>query len=158
MSEFRRIRATDRSAIRELLVGTDAFQPHEIDVAMELVDIALTNPQQQDYHPYVMIEGGVIVAYVCFGRNPMSRITYDLYWIATRSGNMRRGHGRAIFELVEREIRAQGGCQVIIETSSKEKYRGTREFYERIGCTLAARLPDFYDVGDDQLIYSKRLI
>ena len=87
----------------------------------------------------------------------MSRSTYDLYWLATRANRMRRGYGRALFARVEEEIKAQGGRQVIIETSSKERYRGTRQFYDHIGCELAARLRDFYDEGDDQLIYCKRL-
>jgi len=158
VSEHRRICAEDRAELQELIEGTGAFQPHEVDVAMELIDIALTRPDQQDYHPYVLVENGTIVAYACFGRNPMSRITYDLYWIATRTGSTRRGHGRALFAIVEDEIRRQGGRMIVIETSSKEKYRGTNEFYARIGCELAARLPDFYDEGDDMLIYCKRLL
>jgi ribosomal protein S18 acetylase RimI-like enzyme len=155
---YRRIEPEDREDIRELLVGTGAFQAHEIDVAMELVDIALTKPEQQDYHPYVLLEERIVVGYACFGRDPMTRSTYDLYWIATRASSMRQGCGRALFTIVEAEIKSRGGRMVMIETSSKEKYRGTREFYARIGCELAARLPDFYDEGDDKLIYCKRLV
>jgi GNAT superfamily N-acetyltransferase len=138
-------------------VGTEAFQPHEVDVAMELVDIALTRPDQQDYHPYVLLEDDAIEAYACFGRNPMTRSTYDLYWIATRAGSMRRGYGRELLAFVENEIKSLGGRLLVIETSSKEKYRGTRYFYSCTGCALVGRLPDFYDEGDDKLIYCKRL-
>ena len=157
MIVHRRIEAGDREEIHQLLLGTGAFQPHEIDVALELIDIALTKPEQSDYHPYVLIADGRIVAYACFGRNPMTRSTYDLYWIATRAADMRQGYGRILYARVEEEIRRQGGRLLIIETSSKEKYRGTHDFYGRIGCALAARIPDFYDEGDDLLIYSKRL-
>ncbi len=45
----------------------------------------------------------------------------------------------------------------MIETSSKESYGDTRAFYEKIGCILAAQLPDYYDRGDDKLIYLKSL-
>ena len=157
MTEHRRIQPEDREKIRALLVGTGAFQTHEVDVAMELVDIALTKPEQQDYHPYVLLQDGAIVAYACFGKDPMTRSTYDLYWLATRSDSMRQGHGRELFSRVENEIKGLGGRLLIIETSSKEKYRGTHEFYGRIGCAFVARLPDFYDAGDDKLIYCKRL-
>jgi hypothetical protein len=87
----------------------------------------------------------------------MTRTTYDLYWLATRAANMRQGYGRELFAVVEDEIKVRGGRLLIIETSSKEKYRGTHDFYGRIGCELAARVRDFYDEGDDQLIYCKRL-
>lgn len=157
MTEHRRIRREDRAEVQALLLGTAAFHAHEVDVAMELIDIALTNPEQQDYHPYVLLDDGVIVAYACFGKNPMTRSTYDLYWIATKAAQMRHGHGRTLFAVVESEIKNRGGRLLIIETSSKETYRGTADFYARIGCELTARVPDFYDEGDDQLIYCKRL-
>jgi GNAT superfamily N-acetyltransferase len=153
----RRVQPEDREEIRELLIGTGAFQPHEVDVAMELIDIALNKSEQQDYHPYVLLEDGTILAYACFGKNPMTRSTYDLYWLATRAANMRQGYGRELFALVEDEIKSRGGRLLVIETSSKEKYRGTHDFYVRIGCELAAQLHDFYDEGDDQLIFCKRL-
>jgi GNAT superfamily N-acetyltransferase len=157
LSAARWIVTADRGAILELLTGTGAFQPHELDVAMELVDTALTRPEQRDYQPYVLDDGGIIVAYACFGKNPMTRSTYDLYWIATRSDRMRHGYGQALFRFVEDKVRTQGGRLLVIETSSKEAYAGSRNFYSRVGCELAARLPDFYDVGDDRVIYFKRL-
>ena len=157
MREYRRIRENDREEIHELLVGTRAFQKHEVEVALELIDIALTKPEQQDYHPYVLLDTGMLVAYACFGRNPMTRATYDLYWIATKAGQTRKGYGRELFAFVEQDVKARGGRLLMVETSSKEQHRGSHAFYVGIGCELAARLPDFYDEGDDMLIYSKRL-
>jgi GNAT superfamily N-acetyltransferase len=157
VTTIRRVEAQDRAAILELLGGTGAFQAHELDVAMELVDIALTKPEQQDYHPYVLEEHGLALAYACFGRNPMTRATYDLYWIASRSDRMKQGYGRAMFVFVEQEIKRQGGRLLVIETSSKDTYQGSRDFYTRVGCEFCACLPGFYDEGDDKLIYFKRL-
>ena len=158
MTRVRRIEEKDRPAIRGLIAGTNAFKPHEVDVAMELVDIALTRPGQDDYHPFVLEEDdGTVAAYACYGKNPMTKSTFDLYWLATRSDRMGKGYGRRIVAFVEDEARARGGRLLVIETSSKESYGTTREFYIRIGCTLAARLPDYYDEGDDKLIYLKRL-
>ncbi len=157
MKRIRSILAADREAIWDLLESTQAFKPHELAVAMELVDTALNKPEQQDYLPYVLEVDGAIVAYACFGRNPMTRSTYDLYWIATHSAHMRRGYGQRLFEFVEEETRRRGGTLLVIETSSQESYGGSREFYARVGCELAARLPDFYDAGDDRVIYLKRL-
>ena len=154
---IRPLTSGDRDRVQALLLDTGAFQPHEMDVAMELVDIVLTKPGQQDYRACVLDQDGAIVAYACFGQNPMTRYTYDLYWIATRTGRTRRGHGREIYEFVENEIRQRGGRQVMIETSSKSAYEGSQVFYQKIGCSLAARLPNFYDEGDDLLIYWKRL-
>ena len=154
---IRRVQAQDRSSILELLAGTGAFASHELDVAMELVDTALTKPEQQDYLPYVLELDREIVAYACFGKNPMTKATYDLYWIATRTDRSRQGHGQALLRFTEEEIGRRGGRLLVIETSSKDSYAGSRQFYERLGCELAARLRDFYDVGDDRVIYCKRV-
>ncbi len=154
MSAVRRIERGDREAIRALVAGTGAFKPHEVDVAMELVDVALANPTQDDYHPYVIAEDdGTVVAYACFGKNPMTRFTFDLYWIATRKDRMGKGYGRKMVAFVLDQVRARGGRLLVIETSAKESYGDTRAFYDKIGCALAAQIKDYYDEGDDKLIY-----
>lgn len=158
MTNIRSIEAKDRDAVRNLIDGTAVFKPHEVDVAMELIDIALTRPDQDDYHPFVLEEeDGTVAAYACFGRNPMTKATFDLYWLATRADRMGKGYGRKIVSFVEEEVKKLGGKLLVIETSSKESYGSTREFYIKIGCTLAAQLPDYYDEGDDKLIYLKRI-
>lgn len=158
MTRIRRIEANDREAIRVLIDGTGAFKPYEVDVAMELVDMALTRPGQDDYHPFVLEEeDGTVAAYACFGKNPMTKATFDLYWLATRADRMGKGYGRKIVAFVEEEVRRRGGRLLVIETSSKESYGTTREFYVKIGCTLAAQLTDYYDTGDDKLIYLKTI-
>ena len=158
MTRIRPIEPGDREAIRALIAGTRAFKPFEVDVAMELVDVALTNKEQEDYHPYVLTEeDGTVVAYACFGKNAMTAGTFDLYWIATRADRMGKGYGRTILSFVEAEVLRRGGYLLVIETSSQESYGSTREFYEKVGCTLAAQLPDYYAKGDDKLIYLRRL-
>ena len=139
MTRVRRIEPGDREAIRELIAGTGAFKPFEVDVALELVDVALTRKEQDDYHPYVLVEDdGTVVAYACFGKNAMTVGTFDLYWIATRGDRMGKGYGRAILSFVEEEVRRRGGYLLVIETSSQESYGSTRQFYDKVGCTLAA--------------------
>lgn len=160
MTAIRRVLPGDREAIRSMIEGTRAFQPHEVEVAMELVDSALAkrDPGEEDYHAWVLAEeDGTVVSYACFGKNPMTAATWDLYWLATRPDRMGKGYGRTIVRFVEDEVRRRGGRLLVIETSSKESYGGTRVFYDRIGCTLAAQIPDYYDRGDDKLVYLIRL-
>ena len=46
---------------------------------------------------------------------------------------------------------------LLIETSSREEYRCHDWFYERTNYELAARIKNFYRVGDDKLIFLKEL-
>jgi len=162
LTTLRGILPGDREAIRSMIEGTKAFQPREVDVAMELVDAVLAldrPPGEDDYHARVLVEeDGAVVSYACYGKNPMTAATWDLYWLATRPDRMGKGYGRTIVRFVADEVRRRGGRLLVIETSSKESYGGTRVFYEKIGCTLAAQIPDYYDRGDDKLVYLIRLV
>ena len=57
---------------------------------------------------------------------------------------------------VENQVREENGRLLIIETSSKESYGKTVGFYRRLGYEEASRIRDFYDVGDDKLIFVRR--
>ena len=80
-----------------------------------------------------------------------------MYWIVVDPAAQKKGIGRYLLEYVEREIKKQGGRMLLIETSSQESYGATIRFYERSGYQLAARIKDFYRIGDDKLVFSKVL-
>lgn len=99
-----------------------------------------------------------VAGYACFGATPMTLGTWDLYWIAVDPALHGRGIGTVLMRAVEDAIRAEGGRLVIIETASKPSYDATRRFYERhAGCREVARVPDFYAVGDDKVMYAIEL-
>jgi hypothetical protein len=56
---------------------------------------------------------------------------------------------------VEVQIVRRGGRHIYIETSSRPQYLPTRSFYRRCGYEIVAQLVDFYDRGDDKIIWRK---
>jgi len=46
---------------------------------------------------------------------------------------------------------------LLIETSSRNGYDATIGFYKRINYELAARIKNYYQIGDDKLVFSKEL-
>jgi ribosomal protein S18 acetylase RimI-like enzyme len=147
----------DRAVIAELIVSVDHFNAGEVDCALELIDSYLNNPHQSDYHVVVAEDAARLHAYACWGPVPLTRGTYDLYWIATHPGSRGRGYGRALMDYVENSVRENGGRLLVAETSAKKSYEGTMEFYRHLGFEAASHIKDFYDVGDDRLIFIKRL-
>ena len=67
-----------------------------------------------------------------------------------------RGVGRALLSHVEASVRSLGGRLLVAETSSKDSYAGTVSFYRRRGYEEVSRIRDFYDRGDDRLVFVKR--
>jgi ribosomal protein S18 acetylase RimI-like enzyme len=155
---IRRMTLADRPAIAELIVSGENFNQSETDCALELVDIYLHDKKQSDYKVAVAEDSdSKIQGYTCWGPVPLTKGAFDLYWIATRPLSRGLGFGRALMHYVEQDIMAARGRLLLIETSSKESYKNTVGFYCSFGYEEIARIRDFYDIGDDKLIFAKRL-
>jgi ribosomal protein S18 acetylase RimI-like enzyme len=148
----------DRPAVADIVEAVGNFNPVEIDVALELIDIYLNDENQRDYLIVVATDReGVVRGYACWGPVPLTKGTYDLYWIATHPSVQGQGYGRAVMEYVEDRVRLENGRLLVLETSAKESYGATVRFYRNLGYEEASRIRDFYDVGDDKLVFVRRI-
>ncbi|MDH4069410.1 MAG: GNAT family N-acetyltransferase [Ignavibacteria bacterium] len=152
---IRPLAASDRQPILDLLRGTGVFSSDEIDIALELIDIVLTNPDQKDYIIYSHEESGVVDGYYCIGPTPATDGTFDLYWIAVGVSAQGKGVGRQLNRHAEQQIVERDGKLIIVETSSREAYEGTRRFYAKQQYQELARIRDYYKTGDDLVVYGK---
>ena len=157
---IREMTAGDRAPLAALLAAIEQFKPDEVEVALELVDTALRDGPASGYTCLIAREdgpAGALLGYICVGPTPMTQATWDLYWIAVAPARQGGGIGHKLYEAALGRIRARGGRQLRIETSSKESYAKTGGFYERLGFSVDGRLRDFYDEGDDLLIFYQRI-
>ncbi len=151
------VRETDIEAVRSIVAGTGFFNEEEIEIAAELVSERLEKGELSGYEFIFLELDGETMAYSCYGRIPLTRSSYDLYWIVTRSDQRNKGLGKVLLIETENDIKAREGTAVYAETSSREQYLPTRKFYEKNGYELKARFEDYYDQGDDLVYYVKRI-
>ncbi len=142
--------ADDRQGILAVIAQIDMFNQEEKDTVRELWD-------EGSYHFLVARQDGQVIGFTCFAERGLTQGAYDLYWIAVAPSVQRQGVGEALMWATESEVRKRGGRLILVETSGTEAYAATRAFYEAIGYQREAVIRDFYRLGDDLVIYAKRL-
>ena len=147
----------DPAHIREIVSSTGFFREDEIRIAVELPEEWLAKGTASGYEFLFADIDGKPVAYSCYGLIPCTLHSYDLYWIATHQDFKNRGIGRTLLRETEKAIQKAGGITIYVETSSRDQYAPTRAFYENNNYILKARYEDFYDRGDDKVVYIKKV-
>lgn len=162
-----------RSRIAEILRSSDLFREEEIFVALELFDSSLdyragshdanaahsiTPPAISDYvFLGAFTPEDELAGFACYGPTPATDRTYDLYWIAVDRSRQRTGSGTILLSEVERRLKGLNARLVVVETSSRSDYAGTRGFYLQSGYIEVARAREFYAPADDRITFTKRL-
>jgi ribosomal protein S18 acetylase RimI-like enzyme len=154
---IRRAAAGDRPALAAALASDGTFRDDEVAVALELIDASLAG--SVDYELLVAdVEGaGEATGYVCFGPTPMTRSTFDLYWVVVHAAARGKGVAGALIGAMEDALAGRGGGQVRVETSETEGYGAARRLYDKLGYPEQARFDDFYAPGDALIVYYKRI-
>lgn len=151
------IKPDDIAAIDEIVRSTRFFREDEIQVAVDLVKERLDKGSESGYEFLFYDLNEKPVAYTCYGLIPCSLISYDLYWIVTHQDYRGKGIGKMLMSETERLIKNAGGKAIYVETSSKELYKPTCAFYLSNKYILKAQFEDFYDTGDDKLVFIKKV-
>ena len=158
MITLRPLQTKDRDGILTILASKNIFTKQELEVAAELIDITLADPDKEEYIINCAVDADDHVAgYICYGEIPMTDGRYDLYWIAVSDSCARQGVGAKLLYYMENQTRKRGGKRVYIDTSSTQGYLAARSFYERNGYQVACILEDFYRSNDHKLIFMKQL-
>jgi len=150
-------RPEDRASVLGLLERTEFFRPGELTIAAEVYDDAIAKGPEGDYQSFVARLADETVGWICYGPTPCTIGTFDIYWLGVDPLSQRNGIGRALVEFAYDAIKNRGGRLVVVETSGNERYAPSRRFYEKMGLARAAQIADFYAVGDDKVIFTKRL-
>ena len=152
-----RLDASHRERLADLLRVTPEFSLEDQAVALELIDDTLAGRESYRFLVDVSDDGSqrAVRGYICFGATPMTRGTFDLYWIAVHPAYKGHGVGRALVAGMEHELTREGARLLRVETSGTSEYAATRAFYDRLGFEIGARIRDFYWPGNDLVIYGR---
>jgi len=148
---------SDIMNVTQILKSTGFFKPHEIEVAVELLEERMKNGEGCGYKFCFLEIEGRTVAYGCYGEIPCTIKNYDLYWLAVDDKYRGKGLGRMLLEKIESDIKLQSGRGIYVETSNKEQYTPTIAFYKKCNYQQIAVYKDFYDINDNKAVFYKKL-
>lgn len=147
----------DPARVATLLRSTGLFSDEEVTVAGEVVEAYLAHGPASGYR-FLFALGDGLLGYSCFGRIPLTRSSFDLYWIAVVPEAQGMGLGRSLVAGTERTVADLGATVLYADTSGRPQYDATRAFYVAAGYREAARFVDFYGPGDAKVVFEKRLV
>ena len=150
---IREIIKSDIPALKNVLDNCDLFPSEYLE---DMLTDYFTNPETEHiWFTYEKNNSVVAIAYCA----PMELTngTYNLYAIGIHNDQQHQGIGTQMISYVEEKLKADGHRVLIVETSSSDSQEAARNFYLKCGYTNEATLRDFWDDGDDKVIFWKRL-
>ncbi|MFA7418840.1 MAG: GNAT family N-acetyltransferase [Melioribacteraceae bacterium] len=154
---IRKLQAEDRQQLVEMIDGTENFNSEEKSVAVELIDEAIEKPNHEYYNVYVFENEGKVLGYHCVGKRALTDGVFDLFWIVVGPNAQNLGVGKKLLEHSENFVKENNGRWILAETSSKDSYTATRNFYLRNNYSIVSQIKDFYSVGDNLIVFGKYL-
>lgn len=152
---IRKLQANDREQLVSIINKTDNFNDEEKNVAVELIDEAIANPNNEDYNVYIYENDGKIAGYHCIGKRALTDGVFDLFWIVVDNSGQNKGIGKQLLDHAENFVKEKKGRWILAETSSKDAYNATRNFYMRNNYSIVAQIKDFYAINDNLIVFGK---
>ena len=152
---IRKLQADDREQLKKIILSIVLFSKEEKEIALELIDDAINNPEADYYNTFVYEEDGIILGYHCTGKRALTDGVFDLYWIVVSPGCQNKGIGQKLLQDAENFVIKNKGRWLLAETSSREDYNATRNFYFRNNYSIVAEIKDFYSVNDNLIVFGK---
>lgn len=153
----RPILPSDTPTLVAMAHGTQAFKPIELQALQEVLDDYYAQNAAVGHRAVAIEHDKAILGFAYFAPAAMTDRTWSLWWIVVNRAAQAQGIGGELLKYVEAEVSASNGRQLLIETSSLERYKLTRRFYLKHGYTQIAAVADYYADGDDLLFFGKRL-
>lgn len=151
---IRELRKSDRNQIEKFVKATQNFSDDEKLIAMELIDVVL-NQSQNDYYIRVAETEDKVSGYYCIGKRALTLGVFDLYWIVVEPEIVHRGIGSQLLLDAEEYVNSKNGNFIWVETSSRDDYKLTRDFYIKHNYQQILFIENFYKENDSLIVFGK---
>jgi ribosomal protein S18 acetylase RimI-like enzyme len=153
MTNIRTVEQRDL-AFLQTVIDTNKLFPSDLLEGM-LADY-FTNPSSHDIWLTADINQMPIAVAYCAPER-LTEGTYNLYLIAVHKDFQDKGIGTAIMLYIEQLLREQNMRILLVETSGLPEFEATRAFYDKCNYHREAIIRDFYQEGENKVVFWKKL-
>ena len=154
-TEFPRLRAVTSADVAVLKAVIDETGLFPSDMLDEML-AAFLNGGEAD-HIWLTFDEAKPSALLYCASERMTSGTWNVLLMAVHPQGQGKGRGTAMLRQVERILEDRQQRVLLVETSGLSEFARTRAFYRRCGFAEEARIRDFYDDGEDKVVFRKAL-
>jgi ribosomal protein S18 acetylase RimI-like enzyme len=144
---------SDIDGLKNVLDSCGLFPSEYLD---EMISDYFNNADTQEvWFTYMDNNAPVAIGY-CVPEK-LTNGTYNLLAIGVSENAQRKGIAHEMMQYIEQELKSKDGRVLIVETSSDDAQIGARKLYEKIGYTQEAVIRDFWNDGEDKIVFWKKL-
>ena len=149
MIEVRLVAESDLNDFKAVLDTIELFPPEMLDDMIS--DYFYNRDSEEIWFTATQNRKPVSIGYCA--PEKLTNGTFNLYAIGVRSDIQGKGTGGKMMDFIESHLKQAGHRILIVDTSGTEGYRSTREFYEKLGHSKEATIRDFWDEGNDKVVF-----
>lgn len=149
---IRPVRPDDMPALKVVIDGSGLFPSEMLD---DMISEYFEDEEGREFWLTYEEDEPVAVAY-CVPEQ-MTKGTWNLYLIAVHPEYQGEGIGASMLRYIEKMLAACGERILLVETSGLASFERTRAFYRQCGYEEEARIREFYQAGEDKVVFRKSL-
>ncbi|MDR2010247.1 MAG: GNAT family N-acetyltransferase [Bacteroidales bacterium] len=150
---IRKVKKEDFESLKAVIDSNNLFPSELLD---EMISDFFTNENTTDIWLTMEIEKEIIAVIYCVPER-MTVGTFNLYLIAIHKNFQGRGFGAQIMTYLEELLQKSNNRILIAETSGLPDFEQTRKFYKKLNYQQEAIIREFYQKGEDKVIFWKKL-
>ena len=150
---IRPINRADIDGLKTVLDSCGLFPSEYLD---EMISDYFNNADTQDIW-FTCIDNNLPVAIGYSVPEKLTNGTYNLLAIGVSESFQRKGIANEMMNYIEQHLKRKNVRILIVETSSDDAQIGARKLYQKIGYTQEAVIRDFWNDGEDKIVFWKKL-
>lgn len=150
---IRELQACDLPQIKSIIDENQMFPSELLDEMTQ----GYFDGNEEDLWYAVESEQGAVIGVAYCAPERMTEGTWNLLLIAIAKQYQGKGIGGKLMQFVEAALTQRKVRVLLVETSGLPEYQLTRAFYPMFGYKQVAVIPEYYDQGDDKVVFWKSL-